>query len=127
MNPYDKISTMAGGELLKIAPCLRLQFQSLRNVDWQHRHGSSRLIAVVGRRCGDTRGHKQTRLLEFRPSLPIADRPFAPRPPRSELARMPVFIQTLDQAVNPPETQCFKNGILIRHALHPRVPAVKNE
>ena len=69
------------------------------NVRRQLRDGRFRQIPVVCRSHGEARCCKLAGGLEFVPASPVDVRPLACRPPRRQLAGIPVVVETFHQAV----------------------------
>src|SRR5450756_2522877 len=65
--------------------------------------------------------------LKLRIPLAIGGRPPAVRLPRCELAGIPIVIEALDQAVDPAETQCRIDSVVVGDGWAPRLTLVEYE
>jgi len=65
--------------------------------------------------------------LEPRIPFAIGGRPSAVRLPRRELPGIPIVVEAFDEAINPAETQCLIEGIVVGDGWKPRLTLVEYE
>src|SRR5262245_6414339 len=126
VNPRDKITTIAGCELLKKLPSLWVFLEGFSNVLREVGDGRFCGISIVRWcRCKAGLGEQVCRL-ELGPPFSIQVRPLACGLPRRDLHNVSIVIDAFDQTVDPSEAQRFTNHVFVGDRFLPGVSFIEN-
>lgn len=118
VNPAHKVIPVTGRQILKEAPGFWTCLQCLREIFRQVRNGRRPRVRLGSWRRSESCRSQQSGSFKFSPALAIDCRPLTRGLSRSELARVAIFIEAFDQAIDPSEAERLAHRIFIRNALH---------